>query len=305
MINLFFSCDERLLLQSKVMIFSLCSKTDENVTVHYFNIKLSEQKLKELELFVNKKCSAQLKVYNIDWHTFKDLPADDRIPYEAYSRLIAQFVLPEDVDRALWLDGDVVVLKDISEFYHQDFEGCPYVVCADIWDGTNGGDEIKEKLGISKEAHWFNSGVMLMNLEKLRKETDMADILERCSKVRNNMTFHDQDLLNHIYADQIKLNDWKKYNCQRLGNPKSLKIDYDHEVVILHYSGIRKPWDYKFLDGIAKYWWREYIKIGGPTGILKTVAFYIKGSLFKTVEAIIKAMPGNLYDKIKKLIWKV
>lgn len=286
------------------MIFSLCRKTNEDVTVHYFNIKTSERALNELKEFLNKKCGAELRVYTIDGKYFKNLPVD-RIPYEAYSRLIAQFILPQDMDRVLWLDGDIIVLKDVSEFYHQDFENHYYVVCPDIWDGTGFIDEVKEKLNIKKENHYFNSGVMLMNLDQLRKETNMADILDKCNKIRKNMTFHDQNLLNHIYHDKVKLNDWKKYNCQRSGKPKEMNIDYNNDVVILHYTGIRKPWDYKFLDNLSKYWWREYIRQGNFFAFLKTVAFYIKGTAFKLIEKTIRSISGNLYDKIKKLIWKV
>lgn len=81
--------------------------------MHYFNIKTSERALNELKEFLNKKCGAKLRVYTIDGKYFKNLPVD-RIPYEAYSRLIAQFILPQDMDRVLWLDGDIIVLKDVS-----------------------------------------------------------------------------------------------------------------------------------------------------------------------------------------------
>lgn len=97
----------------------------------------------------------------------------------------------------------------------------------------------------------------------------------------------------------------KKYNCQRSGKPKEMNIDYNNDVVILHYTGIRKPWDYKFLDNLSKYWWREYIRQGNFFAFLKTVAFYIKGTAFKLIEKTIRSISGNLYDKIKKLIWKV
>ena len=87
-------------MQSKVMLFSLCTKTNEDVTVHYFNASLDQQTLNELKKYLNEKCSANLKIYNIDSKHFKNFPVD-RIPYEAYSRLIAQFVLPKDLDRVL------------------------------------------------------------------------------------------------------------------------------------------------------------------------------------------------------------
>lgn len=291
-------------MQSKVMLFSLCTKTNEDVTVHYFNASLDQQTLNELKKYLNEKCSANLKIYNIDSKHFKNFPVD-RIPYESYSRLIAQFVLPKDLDRVLWLDGDVIVLKDISKFYHQDFENNYYVVCPDIWDGTDTIENIKKKLNINKESSYFNSGVMLMNLDKLRKETNMLNVLDKCNKIKDNMTFHDQDLLNHIYFDKVKLNDWRLYNCQRSGKPKEMNIDYDKDVFFIHYTGIRKPWDYKFLDKLSKYWWREYIKQDGINGIFKTVSFYIKGTLFKIVEKTIKFISSNLYNKVKKLIWKV
>ena len=102
--------------------------------------------------------------------SFKDLPLDpSRFSIETYSRIIAQYVLPQNVERILWLDADMIICKNINDFYNVDFEGKAIVCAANLKQDTAKYFEHKIHLGMKTTDVYFNAGVILFNIAKLRK----------------------------------------------------------------------------------------------------------------------------------------
>ena len=117
--------------------------------------------------------------------------------------------------------------------------------------------------------------------------------------MKDAIHFPDQDILNYLYTGHVKYADNLLYNCQRFGKKEEEKqVQYD-QVVILHYTGIRKPWDIRFLDKRAKYYWKMYVQCGGIGHALYCVAFYIGGGLFSLADSFMRTCCRGLYDKIK------
>ena len=74
-----------------------------------------------------------LEVIDVSITVFDQLPLNNgRFSIEIYYRVLAQFLLPQTVDRIMWLDADIVICGTISDFYHQDFEGALVTACPDV-----------------------------------------------------------------------------------------------------------------------------------------------------------------------------
>ena len=261
--NIVISVNDAYVNHAKVMLFSLCRHTQEDVCVYLLNRNLSRKQCAKFSLFLEKKCHASLYVLDMD-EMFDDMPTvSSQFSVEMYYRLIAQFVLPNDLSRALWMDADIVVLRDLSIFYNQCFEDSYYVVCEDGLNGKFNVDEIKLKLGLNLEQKYFNSGVLLMNLDELRKDTSIDAIFTYCQKYKDRIKYPDQDLLNVMYAHNVKYADWKKYNFQlHIYDNSTQSNDEIEDVVILHYTGRVKPWQLNRYTKFDRFYWKEMFLSG-------------------------------------------
>lgn len=102
-----------------------------------------------------------------------------------------RLALPElfpGYDRVLWLDVDTIVRKDIGELFKADLGNC-YMMAAE------------EPMRSKRPFMYFNVGVMLMDLRKLRGEM-MHRLIGRCNGVP--MDFPDQDAVNILCQGYIK-----------------------------------------------------------------------------------------------------
>ena len=119
-----------------------------------------------------------------------------RWSYMSMLRLALTEILTDD--RVLWLDIDTIVNKDIGELFETDLEGC-YVAAAE------------EPIRSKRPFVYFNAGVMLMDLAKLRdgKAKELIDYVNRVE-----LDFPDQDVINLLCQTKIKPID-PYYNSNR------------------------------------------------------------------------------------------
>lgn len=267
MINVLISVDSNYLDKAQTMLFSLHMSTKEDVTVYLLDYRLSTEEKKRFRQYLIEKCQMQLSVIDVRETDLDTLPVG-RYSIEMYFRILAQFLMPDSLDRILWLDADIVLLKSISEFYHQSFEGKKYIVCAESQGKEQWLIDHKKELGLPQEYIYFNSGVMLINLELLRKSTNMHDIIAQCYSLRDKLRCPDQDILNYLYQGQVKYAELKKYNYQLTAIDHIPHSDV-HHIVILHYSGYRKPWNYWQITDASKYYWKIRCQQGEIRSALK------------------------------------
>ena len=114
--------------------------------------------------------------------------------------------LPE---RILYLDNDVICRLDPSEFYHQDMENHEVAGCLDYY----GSWFFKHKLF---ERDYLNSGVLLLNLKKIRETGLFEKCRERCRDIE--MFMPDQSAIN-------KLSLYKKICPRKFNEQRRLRKD--------------------------------------------------------------------------------
>ena len=158
----------------------------------------------------------------------------------------------------MYLDVDTIVNKDISQFYNESFDGKLVIASHDmgIFDGSLDYDKVKS-INIDPN-EYFNSGVLLMNLQEMRKEGLTS---KRLLSILNMYKLPDQDILNIAFKAKVKWTDEKKYNFYTM---QSYKLGRGYawakeNAYILHFAG-RKPWTVEALRYDTEMIWWEYAK---------------------------------------------
>ncbi|MBR0361882.1 MAG: glycosyltransferase family 8 protein, partial [Paraprevotella sp.] len=165
-----------------------------------------------------------------------------------YYRCILADILPKNIDRLLYIDCDIVILGNISDFWNTPLDGIGVAAVEDIGCGEK---ERYEILKYPMEDSYFNAGVLMINLRYWREQQVGRACIDYFHDYPERILFNDQDLLNSILHKSKVLVDLR-WNVQDgfYRNPKNMtqewKTKYEHVLknpVILHYTN-RNPWDY-------------------------------------------------------------
>lgn len=136
-----------------------------------------------------------------------DLPAY-RGSYAANMRLFLDEVLDESVRRVLYLDSDTIVAAQLDELFRMDMHGKAIGMVLDSLGYSH-----KKQIGLSKTNDYYNSGVILFDMQKWREQEYSKKIVQHIKERRNNYPAPDQDLLNIVCKNDILRMDIK-YNFQ-------------------------------------------------------------------------------------------
>lgn len=185
---------------------------------------------------------------------------------EAYFRLLAPELLPE-YKVALYLDSDIVVQPGWTRIFQIDLGEHLLAAVPDFWDNckcyTKHSQLAKyreRELGITNHREYFNSGVMLLNLDAFRKTFKTGELLEIAAS--KNWKKHDQDVINMMCKGKVCLLDykWNLIECPRKDAMMALSEEERncmHESqknqLIIHYAS-RKPWKVRGVQGEDAFW---------------------------------------------------
>ncbi len=165
-----------------------------------------------------------------------------------YFRLFLPSMFPE-YDKAIYIDSDTCILGDISQFYQVDlgthlFGGCKDISCQ---DNAILCTYFKENAGVCID-EYINSGVLLMNMKKLREVNFEQHFLTLLNRYHFDTVCPDQDYINAMAYGQILYlsNEWNAMPTKGkhlIKNPK-----------IIHYNLFFKPWHYDNIDYADAFW---------------------------------------------------
>ena len=165
-----------------------------------------------------------------------------------YYRCILAEILPNDIDRLLYLDCDIVILGSIKSYWLTTLDGIGVAAVEDIGCKEEGRYEI---LKYPMEDSYFNAGVLMINLKYWREHHVGSACIEYYHKYPERILFNDQDLLNSIlHKDKVLVNLYWNVQDGFYRNPKQMNQEWIEKFgevlknpIILHYTN-RKPWDY-------------------------------------------------------------
>jgi lipopolysaccharide biosynthesis glycosyltransferase len=178
-----------------------------------------------------------------------DLPAMSRIPRVMWFRVFLPDLLPA-VDRVLYLDADTLVVDDLSALWDQPLDDAHVAAVANVLEpqyATHPAD-----LGLPADQRYFNSGVLLLNLARMRAEDCTARIVRYAQG--QQLLWPDQDALNVVLGPaHVDLHPrWNAMNSlfvlrQAQDVFGAAVVDEAcRDPAIVHFEGpeIGKPWHY-------------------------------------------------------------
>ncbi|HEM5993742.1 TPA: SP_1767 family glycosyltransferase [Streptococcus suis] len=210
----------------------------EEVRVHILYKEIAQSILQDLDNLAQQTPNLELHFHLLEDQQFSAIPIrTEQFPFESFSR----FLLPEllaDLDRILYLDVDILVHGNLMELFHTDLEGYALgaVVEADIFKYYQW---YLDSLGFSPNDAYFSSGVLLMDLDKMRQNGTTNQLIAMALEKAQDYNFPDQDILNLYYKGNFKqLSPAYNYTDVRKQN-RELATD---EIIIELFNGDIKAW---------------------------------------------------------------
>jgi len=263
-------------------------KTGQKINVYVIDDHIKRSVKSKLEQSVNK---------NITTLVFKptdeiipkgvNLPLDkSSYPLTIYLRLFIPHFIPEDVEKVLYLDVDMIVRQDLTTLFDTNLGDNVVAAVQDprlkTFDNHWGGIKNYKELGFAGDTHYFNSGLLLMDAKKWREQKIAEKTIECINTNQKFVNYPDQYGLNVVLANQWYELDarWNHFACFELKEP-----------FLIHYIG-RKPiyqtYDNQpeylniFNDYLSRTAWRNFKPIGESLRYIKKIK--------------------NILEKIKKMI---
>ena len=268
--NLLFVIDDAYVEQFKVVLFSIVQQMpNQDFQVYVMQKNLLSQD-DAIEGYVEKLGLTYHPIV-VGKEAFANAPTTDRYPDTIYYRLLAHEFLPEDVDKILYLDADLICLNDFKELYEMEMGTQFYAAASHNEDGRLLDYVNKLRLNnFEMDSSYFNTGILLMNLEAIRPHVKRTAILDFIDKNRNRLILPDQDVLNGLYADKVIAIPHEIYNYDarysliyQVKSQGQWDLDWVIEhTVFLHFAGRDKPWKssyrgrysglYKFIANLTR-----------------------------------------------------
>ena len=243
-IHIALTFDDNFWAPAYALMRSICLSTRRRgeVVFHLLHMPLHEKHRADL-MGIEAEFGAQLVFYPLGesavFRAFVErLPEGGRWSKIVYGRMLLPELLPEAVERVIYLDCDMLVRQPIERLYEIDLAGKPLGAVqdaltpfiplrrdmrqnADIFDGAD---------------PYFNSGMLVIDLAQWRSLDIRAQIMRIEQSGIMSRLYYDQDMLNLIFRDQWHPLPWR-WN--------TIDAHRSHEALnpaILHFTQPLKPW---------------------------------------------------------------
>lgn len=247
-----FACDENYAMPFAVTVESLLDNAKNDTFYDVYCLipeDFSEDCKTRLAKIQKKYKNCSISYINLQGAYSKVERIIPHISFVAYYRFNIPEVLPQ-YDKVLYLDVDMIIKEDLSNLFETDLIDC-YV--GSVKHPTLLHRTEVKGYSIPKNSY-FNSGMLLMNLEKIRQDKKDAEWIDM---IPGKFPIPDQDILNISCAEKVKHLSLRYNMMTRLCNSfeinnakKVYKDSYDDSVkkpAIIHYADKTKPWDYQNL----------------------------------------------------------
>ena len=279
-ITVCFSSDNNYIKYLSVAIESLIEHSNEN---NNYDILIFEKEIKrhfkdKILFQISKHKNISVRFINIKVLANKYLSNINRAINHYNESIFYRYFIPQllkKYNKVVYLDCDLIILDDIADLYNIDLENNSLGVVRDIemhrWlkDRKIRQEKIdfNNNMGIKDSTKYFNSGVLVMNLKKIRELNSTSKLINITLDKLKTMWVGDQDVLNGFFYDDVKYID-TSWNIEWIVQLKikdwSIEIDeksyleYKNALrnpKIIHYCDIYKPWKSPELE-LASIWWK-------------------------------------------------
>lgn len=260
--------DTHFIMPVGVLMCSVCvNNADADIVFHVvIDESVSETDKQDLSDVCSSFSGKTIEYHLINSNDFAHLPAlgsTTMVTQATYYRLLLPELLPDDLGKVLFLDGDMIVRGSLVELWNTALEGYAFAAVPDPLDGTQ---EQYDRLGYPESCNYFNAGMMLVNLDYWRSHQSTDRFFEVMRSKCDVIRYFDQDVLNFTFQGKV-LPLHMKYNfmavflrkhSDRDERKKSAELqEAIDNPVIIHYAGL-KPWQYNRYNHPYSSSWKKY-----------------------------------------------
>lgn len=250
-IPVFFAVDDGYIPFLGIALKSLIDNaSDENkyqIKILYTNV--SSENIRRIKKYEKENINIEFVDLNKQLEDIKEkLYTRNYFSNTTYYRLFIPELYPE-YKKAIYIDSDTICLTDIANLYNIDMENN---LIAGVPDGAIQAidvfkDYVERVVGVSDYNNYFNAGIIVMNLEELRKYKFQDKFIYMLGKVRFEVA-QDQDYMNRLCKGRVKLLDFSWNRMPIMGKQSG-------DINIIHYNLGAKPW---YFDDVLyqEYFWK-------------------------------------------------
>lgn len=276
-----YSSDDNYAQHMGVSIYSLMVHNQEfkEIRIYIIDNQIStenKQKLRRMvDIFQNTKL---IWIDFFKWRKMLHLKMEWKISISSYGRLFISSMIPDKIERVLYLDCDLLICDSLKELWNFDLKGN---IVGAVQDAVN--DETKEAIGLRAEQPYFNAGMLLIDINKWRAADIEKAAVKFISEHRGKVRHHDQGVLNGVLKE------------------KWVRVPVRYNLMTIHYVyDLRKI--KKYFDDHAEF----YSECELVTGRRKPVILHFTPS-FTTrpwVGNCVHPLKEKYWDTLQKTPWK-
>lgn len=295
-----------------VMICSIChNHKNNNLCFHIIENNLSDDSKSKIKS-ITDNYNQKLVFHRIDDNLLVGLKLEGKnyTSLSVYYRLFVTKIITDSfIEKILYLDCDIVVLKDIESLFYIDMTDYTIAAVRDINQPMY--EDQSFQISFSYQDRYFNSGVILINMSNWIKYKIEDKLIEFCKRERK-VYFPDQDALNKIFRGKwLELPPyWNRFNLVEYNKisfkNKRDELIYIYNPAIVHYaSPTARPWmNLKFVPFssiynkyLSKTPWREAGKIDvEKTGRYKVIINVKLSNFLYRSPLIIRIILTSIFD---------
>ena len=247
MIHIGLCTDNRYAMACGVCVTSLFENNkNEIITVYVLEKGLTDDNKKKFHTLA-ADYGQKIELIPVDDCLFKGYPTTHQFRLSIYYRFLFASILPKDVHKLIYLDCDTLVLDSLRELWNTDVTDYSIAAVED-----QQGDNVHIFNRLQEIEKYYNSGVLIINLERWREDDSMRHLMQLMDSNANRFVFLDQDAINVLFRDStLELS--YRYNVQNMFYMKNKEITLHwrkweriaqakEHPVILHFCSSLKPW---------------------------------------------------------------
>lgn len=197
--NVMYTCDNNYVWLMGISTISLFENNAdiEELKVYLLGENISQENKEKLRNIGNKY-GREVEIIDVPQINIPPSLVSARWPLSAFTRLFSGVILPVEIKTILYLDCDTIVAGSISKLENVELNGNIAMGVKDCISGT-----YKKNIGLERNSPYINAGVILFNIEALRKVDICEKIEAYMSRYIKLIHYADQDILNGMFKGKI------------------------------------------------------------------------------------------------------
>lgn len=198
--DIVYACDDKYAMLAGVSIESLyaSNKDIDELNVYILVNQLSKENKSRLCCISNTYHREIIFVEFIEHELCGTLNIDAQFwSVAAFARLFTPLLLPK-LHKILYLDCDIMVLHSLKELLQLDLNSSPCAAVSEPFSVLH-----RRNIGMSSDDVYYNSGIMLIDLDIWRKEDILKDFLACIERHNGRVPYVDQGVINEVFRGRI------------------------------------------------------------------------------------------------------